>query len=68
MVDTDKLRGLIAERGMSQATISKRLGMSPSGFYLKMRKGVFDSDEISELITILDIKDPMRIFFSEFGA
>ena len=29
-----------------------------------IKKGVFGSDEIEALMSILDIKDPMPIFFS----
>ena len=55
MVNTDKLRGIIAERGMSQARIAKILGVTPKTFYLKMGRRVFDSDEIELMATTLGI-------------
>ena len=66
MVDTDKLRGIIAERGLSQRKVAKNLGISEKTFYIKMKNGVFDSDEMSKMGEILSIKDPARIFFAEF--
>ena len=66
MVDTDKLRGIIAERGLSQRKVAKNLGISEKTIYIKMKNGVFDSDEMSKMVEILSIKDPARIFFAEF--
>ena len=68
MVSTNKLRGLIAERGMSQRKIAKALGMTEKTFYSKMKKGVFDSDEIMIMINMLQIDDPISIFFVDDGA
>ncbi len=68
MIATDKLRGIIAERGLSQRKIAKYLGMTEKTFYLKMKKGVFDSDEISEMILLLGITNPSEIFFAKLGT
>lgn len=68
MVATEKLRGIIAERGMSQRKVAECLGMTEKTFYAKMKKGVFDSDEMAEMIAILDIKNPVEIFFANIGA
>ena len=63
MVATDKLRGLIAERGYSQRRVAKYLGMSENTFYSKMKKGVFGTDEVEGLVELLDIQNPTDIFF-----
>lgn len=63
MIVTNKIRGLIAENGYTQRAIAKMLGMTEKTFYAKMKKGVFDSDEIYELIQILSIENPATIFF-----
>ena len=55
MINTNKLRGLIAERGLSQVKLANYLGMTPKTFYTKMGNGVFDSDEIEAMIVKLDI-------------
>ena len=65
MIDTNELRGIIAKRGTSQRQVAAKLGITQDTFYRKMKKGVFDSDEINEMIQILDIKDPVSIFFTD---
>lgn len=65
MIDVNVLRGRIAEKGLSQARVAKMLGIAPKTFYEKMGKGVFRSDEIEQIIEILDIEDPARIFFAK---
>lgn len=63
MVDVNKLRGIIVERKMSQQSVAKALKIAPKTFYLRMKKGVFGSDEIEKMIDLLDIDDPMSVFF-----
>ncbi len=65
MIDTNVLRGKIAEKGLSQAKMAKKIGISPKTFYDKMNKGVFGSDEIEVMIKELEIKDPGKIFFKQ---
>jgi len=64
MILVPDLLGLMAKKGLSQADMAKRIGVTPKTFYTKMKKGVFGSDEIEKMIQILDIKDPARIFFA----
>lgn len=63
MVATEKLRGIIAEQGLSQRQVAKRLGMTEKTFYSKMKKGVFGTDEVDQMIAILKIENPVEIFF-----
>lgn len=65
MINTHALRSLIFENGMSQEDVAKKIGISTKTFYNKMKKGVFGSDEISEMIKILNIENPAEIFFAE---
>lgn len=65
MVDVNRLRGIIAEHGMSQRKVAKELGITDKTFYTKMKTGVFDSAEMSAMISMLDIKNPAAIFFAE---
>lgn len=64
MIRTDKLRGVIAERGKSQADVAAMIGITPKTFYEKMKIGVFGSDEIQKMIDGLQIETPMDIFFA----
>lgn len=67
MIDTNKLRGIIAEKGMSQAEMASILGITPKTFYQKMNKRVFDSDEIDVMISTLEIPHDkcVDIFFAQ---
>lgn len=64
MIKTDKLRGIIAERGFSQKEVARMIGITPKTFYEKMKIGVFGSDEIQIMIDKLQISDPAGIFFA----
>lgn len=65
MVNTDKLRGVIAENKKTQTDVAKMIGITPKTFYQRMQKGVFGSDEIQIMIDNLHINDPMEIFFAK---
>ena len=65
MIQVNKLRGLIAEKGLSQKDVAERIGITPKTFYEKMTRGVFGSDEIEVMIELLDIDDPAAIFFAK---
>lgn len=65
MIDVNRLRGMISEKGMSQRKVAKILGMTEKTFYTKMRKGVFDSDEMQCMVDVLQIENPSEIFFAK---
>lgn len=65
MVDTNKLRGCIVANGKTQEQVAKSIGISPKTFCLKMKRGVFGSDEIEKMIDLLHIEDPMAVFFAK---
>jgi len=64
MILTDKLKGIIVSKGLTQGEVARTLGITPKTFYIKMKEGVFGSDEIEKMIELLDIKDPNHIFFN----
>ena len=64
MVAVDKLRGIIAERGYSQRQIAEKIGVSPKTSYNKMQKGVFGTDEVERMVTLLRIDNPADIFLA----
>ena len=66
MIRRDLLNGEIARAGFSKASLAKKIGITPKTFYLKEKKGVFDSDEITKIVRECDIKNPMPIFFPDF--
>lgn len=65
MINTNKLKGIMAEQCITGQEMANRLGMAPKTFYDKMKKGVFGSDEIDGMIEILSIEDPVGIFFAQ---
>lgn len=65
MINTNELRGIIAREGKSQRKMATEMGMTPETFYRKMKKGVFDSDEIEYMIQSLNIEDPVAVFFAK---
>ena len=64
MINVKALRGIMAEQEKSGVTVAKELGMAPKTFYDKMKKGIFGSDEMEKMISILNIEDPAKIFFA----
>lgn len=65
MIDTQKLKGIIAEKNTSQRQVAFALGMTEKTFYEKMKIGIFGSDEIDKMIELLEIKNPVPIFFTQ---
>lgn len=65
MIDTNKLKAAWVAKGYTQKEVADRLNLSDKTLYNRMNKGVFGSDEIEKLMIILDISDPMPIFFTD---
>ena len=65
MVNVKKLRGKMAEKGRTGIDMARVIKKTPKTFYEKMKKGVFDSDEITAIVDDLDIENPIEIFFAE---
>ena len=65
MVAVDKLRGIIAERGMTQKQVAQYLGISDKTFYNKMQKGLFGTDEVEQMVKLLSIPNPVDIFLAQ---
>ena len=65
MVDVKRLKSVMVLNDKTQKDVAKHLNMSTKTFYLKMKKGVFGSDEIESMIDYLHIDDPKEIFFAK---
>ena len=59
------LKGKIVANGYTQSEVAEKIGVTPKTFSLKLKKGVFGSDEIEKMIKLLHIENPMEIFFVE---
>lgn len=65
MIKTDELRGIFAKNKKTQTDIAKMIGVTPKTFYMRMKNGVFGSDEIQIMIDELHIENPIDIFFAK---
>lgn len=61
-MNTAKLKGAIAERGLSQREVARAIGMTEKTFYSKMKKGVFGTDEAIAMVELLHLENPADIF------
>lgn len=64
MIDTNALKGIIVANGLTQQDVAREIGIAPKTFYAKMKKGVFGSDEMEDMIELLNIENPGAIFFA----
>ena len=67
MVNSRKLIGLIAENGLTRHYVAYKLGITDNTLRRKLIKGKFDSDEMYQLVKLLNITDPALIFFADDG-
>lgn len=66
MIDINMLKGKIIAAGYTQQDMAEKLGVTSKTFYSKMKKGVFDSDEICQMVEICSInrEEAAEIFFA----
>lgn len=65
MVNANELKAAMVRKGFTQKQVAEKLNITPRTLSTKLRKGVFGSDEIELLMSLLEINDPMPIFFSK---
>ena len=63
MVNTNKLKGLFREKGITIEQAAKIAGISASTMQRRLESGVFMTDEIDHLVYGLKIEKPAEIFF-----
>ena len=72
MVDINKLKGKIVEKGYSVATLAERLPFSSSTFYRKLEENgtTISIGEADAIATLLDLNysEIMDIFFAQIVA
>lgn len=71
MVNVQKLKGKIMERGTTQEALAKALGIDRSTFYRKMRQdGNFTIKEVNLIVSALHLSkdEAMSIFFADLVA
>lgn len=66
MVNSKLLKGIYVSKGYTQKTLAQELHMTEKTLNNKINnKYSFGSDEIEKLIIILDIENPLPVFFSK---
>lgn len=65
MVNANELKAAWVRKGLTQKEVAEKLNIAPRTLSVKLRKGIFGSDEIECLMYLLDIKEPMPIFFAK---
>lgn len=67
MIDTNKLNAHIVANGLTKRKVAHLMGISEASMYSKMSKGIFGSNEMSELVKILNIpkEEIVQIFFAD---
>ena len=70
MLDVQKLKGKIVEKGKSVESVSAELGINPATFYRKLKNNSFEINEADKLVDILSLTndEAIAIFFSNVVA
>lgn len=55
----------LARKGMKKYELAEKLGMTYTNLYRKIESGRFSREEIGKIIAILEIADPVPIFFAD---
>lgn len=63
MINTEELKKIIKEERRTYKEVASAAGMSYSSFYRKMKKGILGSDDIDAIVSFLNIKNPLHVFF-----
>lgn len=64
MLNVNEFKAAMVRKGFTQKDVAERLDISTRTLSSRLQKGVFGSDEIEKLVAILEINDPMPIFFA----
>lgn len=65
MVLVNELKGKMKAKGYTQEKLAKELGISAKTLNTRFNKGIFGACEIEKLIQILEINNPLEIFFAK---
>ena len=65
MLDVRALKAEMVRKSYTQARLAEEIGISPRTFSNKLKTGEFGSKEMEAIIDILDLKEPMSIFFAK---
>lgn len=66
MLNAQKLKGKMVEKGKSVESISAEMGINPATFYRKLKNNSFEIGEAEKLVDILSLtsEETIAIFFA----
>ena len=67
MLDVQKLKGKIVEKGKSVESVSAELGINPATFYRKLKNNSFEADKLVDILALTN-EEAIAIFFSHIVA
>ena len=65
MVDLNRLKALMALKGLNGRKIAEKMDISSQRWYYKCNNQSFTLDDCGKLIKILEIDNPKDIFFAD---
>lgn len=65
MFSRAELKAQMIRKGYTQKSLAYAIGIAPKTMWLKMQSGKFNTEEISKIMKLLDITDPVPIFFAK---
>lgn len=65
MFNEREFEAQMARKGVKKYELAEKLGMTYTSLYRKIKTGHFTREEISKIIKLLEINDPVPIFFAE---
>lgn len=63
MLNVPEFKAAMVRKGFTQKSLSKILGISEKTICERLKQKRFGTEEIEKLIPLLEINDPMAIFF-----
>jgi DNA-binding CsgD family transcriptional regulator len=61
MLDVQKLKGKMVEKGKSVESISAEMGINPATFYRKLKNNSFEINEASKIVELLSLTNEEAI-------
>ncbi len=65
MLDVNAFKAALASKGYTQAQLAEKIGISPRTLSNRIKSGDFGSVEIKKISEVLDISNPLPIFFAK---
>ena len=65
MINENLLKASYVAKGLTQEEVAEKLGITTNTFRFKIKNNTLDVRQMDVLIELLDIKNPIEIFFTK---